>query len=173
VAGRWLTPDEDARTARWAEACDPLHPRAWCNPPYSKVAGEGGAGLLTWVEAAVRARDEGLVVALLVPPSTSTRYWRLGCAEAAEILLLARRVAFLDPNTGLPQRGNRGDSAILIFRPGQRGPALCPVVVAAFRRCLMGDENAQSVGVEAEHWTSPWSVKPRSPSGLGRGMANS
>jgi phage N-6-adenine-methyltransferase len=124
VAGRWLTPDEDARTARWAEACDPQHPRAWCNPPYSKVAGEGGAGLLTWVEAAVRARDEGLVVALLVPPSTSTRYWRLGCAEAAEILLLARRVAFLDPNTGLPQRGNRGDSAILIFRPGQRGPAL-------------------------------------------------
>jgi phage N-6-adenine-methyltransferase len=123
VATRWLTPDEDARTARWAEACDPLHPRAWCNPPYSKVAGEGGAGLLTWVEAAVRARDDGLVVALLVPPSTSTRYWRLGCAEAAEILLLARRVAFLDPNTGLPQRGNRGDSAILIFRPGQRGPA--------------------------------------------------
>ena len=109
----------------WAARCAPGAPRAGCNPPSAKVAGgEGGAGLLTWVEAAVRARDEGLAVALLVPPSTSTRYWRLACAEAAEILLLARRVAFLDPNTGAPQRGNRGDSAIVIMRPGQRGPAV-------------------------------------------------
>ena len=125
VAPRWLTPDEDALVASWAAACHPEDRRAWCNPPYSKVAGgAGGDGLLAWVEAGVRARDEGLVVAMLVPPSTSTRYWRLAFEEAAEILLCSKRVSFLDPNTGEPERGNRGDSAILIFRPGQRGPAL-------------------------------------------------
>jgi phage N-6-adenine-methyltransferase len=125
VAPRWLTPDDDALVASWAAACHPEDRRAWCNPPYSKVAGgAGGAGLLAWVEAGVRARDEGLVVAMLVPPSTSTRYWRLAFEEAAEILLCSKRVSFLDPNTGEPERGNRGDSAILIFRPGQRGPAL-------------------------------------------------
>jgi phage N-6-adenine-methyltransferase len=125
VAPRWLTPDDDALVSSWAVACHPEHRRAWCNPPYSKVAGgAGGAGLLAWVEAGVRARDEGLVVAMLVPPSTSTRYWRLAFEQAAEILLCSKRVSFLDPNTGEPDRGNRGDSAILIFRPGQRGPAL-------------------------------------------------
>jgi phage N-6-adenine-methyltransferase len=125
VAPCWLTPDDDALVASWAVACHPEHRRAWCNPPYSRVAGgAGGAGLLAWVEAGVRARDEGLVVAMLVPPSTSTRYWRLAFEEAAEILLCSKRVSFLDPNTGEPERGNRGDSAILIFRPGPRGPAL-------------------------------------------------
>jgi hypothetical protein len=85
VAGRWLPPDEDDRTSRWAE---------------------------------------GLVVALLVPSSTSTRYRRRGCAEAAKHVLPARRVARLDPNTGLPQRRNLVNSAMLIVRLGQRGPAL-------------------------------------------------
>lgn len=116
VAPRWLTPDDDARAASWARACAPGMPRAWCNPPYSRL----GGGLLAWVEAAVRARDEGLAVALLVPPSTSTRYWQLLQGEADEVLLLSRRVAFLDPNTGEAQKGNRGDSAVALFRPGAR-----------------------------------------------------
>jgi hypothetical protein len=60
----------------WAARCAPGAPRAGCDPPCAKVAGgEGGARLPTWVEAAVRARDEAVVVALLVPPSSSTRSW--------------------------------------------------------------------------------------------------
>jgi phage N-6-adenine-methyltransferase len=115
VAPRWITPEEDALRASWAAICPARAPRAWCNPPYSRL----GGGLLAWVEAAVRARDEGVAVALLVPPSTSTRYWRLLLREADEVLLLDQRVAFLDPNTGEAQKGNRGDSAVALFRPGR------------------------------------------------------
>lgn len=122
LAPRFLTPDQDALTCDWAAACDPASPRVWCNPPYSRKGGRG-RGLLAWVEAAVRARDAGLTVALLVPPAVSTRYWRLAMQEAATIKLLSRRVSFLHPDTGKPSAGNRGDSAVVILAPGRRGAA--------------------------------------------------
>ncbi len=120
VAPLCITPEQDARRTSWAAACRGRPKRVWCNPPYSRLAG----GLLAWVEAAVRARDEGCDVALLLPPSISTQYWRLLCKEAPEILMCARRVAFLHPDTGIPSTGNRGESAIALLRAGQSGPAV-------------------------------------------------
>ncbi len=71
----------------------------------------------------MRARDQGLTVAMLVPPSPGTRYHRLLHKEAVELRLPDRRLAFLHPDTGVPTAGNRGDSMVAVLRPGQSGPA--------------------------------------------------
>ena len=113
----------DALCCSWRAACDPARPAAFCNPPYSRKGGRGH-GLLRWAEAAVRARDEGLTVALLLPPSPSTRYHRLLHKEAVELRMPDQRLAFLHPDTGVPTAGNRGDSMVAVLRPGQRGPAV-------------------------------------------------
>ncbi len=118
-----LTPDDDALTASWRQCCHPDRQAAFCNPPYSKAGGRG-RGLLAWAEAAVRARDEGLVVALLVPPAPSTAYHKLLKAEAVELRHFPRRLAFLHPDTGRPVSGNRGESMVALLRPGSRGPAV-------------------------------------------------
>jgi hypothetical protein len=53
AAPRWLTPGDDALVASLAAACHGEHRRAWCNPPYGKVAGgAGGAGLEAGVATA-------------------------------------------------------------------------------------------------------------------------
>ena len=122
LVDHFLTPDEDALNASWSSACAPGRPAAFCNPPYSRKGGRG-EGLLAWARAAVRARDEGLVVALLVPPSPGTRYHRLLHHESVEHWMPDRRLAFIHPDTGLPVKGNRGDSMVAILRPGQAGPA--------------------------------------------------
>lgn len=119
---RFLTPDIDALVARWRDHCDPALPAAWCNPPYSRRGGRG-RGLLAWVEAAVRARDAGLLVVMLVPPSPSTRYHRLLHREAVELRMPPKRLAFLHPDTGEPMKGNRSDSMLAFLRPGESGPA--------------------------------------------------
>jgi hypothetical protein len=72
----------------------------------------------------VAERDAGLTVCLLVPPSPSTRYHQLLKAESVELRLRKRRLAFLHPDTGLPMKGNRGDSMVAVLRPGVRGPAV-------------------------------------------------
>ncbi len=120
---RFLTPDDDALTCTWRDHCDPERLAVFNNPPYSRKGGRG-AGLLAWARAAVRARDTGLVVVMLVPPSPGTRYHRLLHREAVELRMPNRRLAFLHPDTGKPTAGNRGDSMVAILRPGQSGPAV-------------------------------------------------
>jgi phage N-6-adenine-methyltransferase len=122
---RHLTPEDDALASSWRAACDPAHPTAFCNPPYSRRAG----GLLAWAEAMVRARDEGLVVVAVVPPAPDTRYHRLLHREAVELRYLPR-LAFLHPDTGQAVSGNRGGSMVAVLTPGRRGPA-APVYIEA------------------------------------------
>lgn len=122
LCARFLTPDEDALTCSWRALCDPDRPAAFVNPPYSRKGGRG-KGLLLWAQGMVRARDEGLTVVALVPPSPGTRYHRLLHEEAVELRLPDRRLAFLHPDTGQPTAGNRGDSMVAVLRPGQSGPA--------------------------------------------------
>lgn len=118
VAPTWISPEQDALRCAWSDFV-PAGSAVWCNPPYSRRAG----GLLAWIEAAIRARDAGLRVALLVPPSVSTRYYQRMQAEACEILLMSRRLSFICPDRGVPIQGNRGDSCIGIFKPRMSGPA--------------------------------------------------
>ena len=75
LAPRWLTPLEDGLTVCWATAAEVPSPRVWNNPPYSRKGGRG-AGLLAWVQAAIRARDAGAMVVQLVQASHATQWAR-------------------------------------------------------------------------------------------------
>jgi phage N-6-adenine-methyltransferase len=121
LCSSFLTPDDDALTCSWVVHC--TTGAAFCNPPYSRKGGRG-QGLLAWAKKAVAERDAGLTVCLLVPPSPSTRYHQLLKAESVELRLPKKRLAFLHPDTGLPMKGNRGDSMVAVLRPGRRGPAV-------------------------------------------------
>lgn len=122
LCSRFITPDDDALVVSWADRCDPARPWVFVNPPYSKKAGRG-KGLLLWAQKAVLERDAGVGVALVVPPAPSTRYHKLLKAEGVEIRHPPSRVPFLHPDTGVPMRGNRGDTMVALLEPGERGPA--------------------------------------------------
>ena len=117
---KWfLTPEMDALIACWATASQGRP--VFCNPPYSRLGGRGG-GLLAWVQAAVRARDAGVVVVLVVPTTRSTAWAKLLRAECPEIRHPKARVAFIDPDSGLVVKGARHETMIPVLRPGHRGP---------------------------------------------------
>ena len=118
LAPAWIDPTEDALTVDWSTR----GANVIVNPPYSRLGGDGH-GLLAWAEAAVRARNGGATVAMIVPPAPSTRYHQLLKAEGELLLHPPHRLAFLDPDTGKPVRGNRGDTMAAVLRPGVRGPA--------------------------------------------------
>lgn len=108
---RFIDPGEDALSVGWAERAQ--GGAVWVNPPYGKA----GGGLLAWIEkCVVEARRGGPVVAL-IPPSTGTRYWAVVHREVeagrARVELLVGRVAFVDPTSGEPVAGNRGESAVV------------------------------------------------------------
>lgn len=120
---RFITPDDNALFTSWAERCDPERPWVYINPPYSKKAGRG-KGLLLWVQKAVVERDAGVGVAMVVPPAPSTRYHKLLKAECVELRHPPSRLPFIHPDTGVPMRGNRGDTMVALLEPGRRGPAV-------------------------------------------------
>ena len=126
---RFLTPDDDALTTCWATASGGRP--VFVNPPYSRRGGRG-LGLLAWVRAAVRARDAGVVVAMVLPSARGTAWARLLREEAPVVLHpageLARagRVAFIHPDSGLAIRQNRGEAMVPILRPDERGPPMEP-----------------------------------------------
>ena len=115
----FLTVLDNALTIDWSSRGS----RVFVNPPYSRAGGDG-EGLLAWVQAAVRARDAGAVVVMVAPPALSTRYHQVLKSEAIELLHLPRRVPFLDPDTGEPRKGNRGDTMVAVLIPDERGPAV-------------------------------------------------
>jgi phage N-6-adenine-methyltransferase len=119
---RYLTPAQDALTCRWRDFCHPDRPAAFCNPPYSRKGGRG-RGLLAWVEAGLRARDDGLTVVFVVPPAPSTQYHRLLHQECPDRRIYDGRLSFIHPDTGVPVSGNRGDTMVAVLRPGLIGPA--------------------------------------------------
>ncbi len=125
LAPLYLTPEDDALTVSWMDRCPagPCgHPRIWCNPPYSRKGGRGD-GLLAWVRAAVRARDEGGLVVLLVQAAHATEWAKLAKAEAAERLEADRRIHYIDPANPAAKGSNRHESVVFVFTPGERGPA--------------------------------------------------
>lgn len=79
------------------------------NPPYSK---EGNP---LWAAKFAEWGKDNTVVAL-INVATSNRWWfKHVVQEAREIRFLVGRVPFGDPETGKPIKGNRYDSAVVVY----------------------------------------------------------
>lgn len=59
----------------------------WCNPPYSNVT--------AWVRKAfLESREDGTVIAMLLPARTDTKWYQNYVLHRAEVRFLAGRVKF-------------------------------------------------------------------------------
>jgi len=89
---------------------------AWCNPPYSRAAGRG-KGILAWHERAWLQSREGWTTVLLCPPHPGRGWFHRFAVRADEVRVYRRRLAFIDPATSEPAKGNTQDSCLVIYRP--------------------------------------------------------
>ena len=76
----------------------PWHGRAWCNPPYGRRVGQ-------WVEKAYREVHEhrhALVVVMLLPARTDTRWFQDWAMRAQELRFIRGRLRFGGAKQGAP-----------------------------------------------------------------------
>jgi phage N-6-adenine-methyltransferase len=76
---KWMTKEIDGLAQPWGPHT------VWCNPPYRNVG--------AWVEKAARESRRSALVVMLVPVSTSSRWWH-EYADRAEIEFLRGRLRF-------------------------------------------------------------------------------
>jgi len=109
--------EADALATDWNMAGDVF----FCNPPYS------GGQIINWVHKSWLESGNGATVVMLIPSDTSTEYFDFCFHNAAKIRFMQPRVKFNRPDgtpfEGSPQTG----SMIVVFRPGEHGPAKCSV----------------------------------------------
>jgi len=101
---------------RWVNYLPRASSWAWCNPPYSR--NETGRDLLGWVQCA--ARQDGVGVVMLLPPSMGSAYMELAWTTADEIRFFRGRLAFIHPDTGEPEHNGRGGSCLVVWYPERR-----------------------------------------------------
>lgn len=119
----YYTKEDDALNLPWYEDLgeDGVVKSIWCNPPYS--AGQ----IIKWVHKAWLESGNGATVVMLIPADASTEYFDFCFHNVAEIRFMQPRVKFNRPDgtpfDSSPQMG----SMIVVFRPGEDGPAKCKV----------------------------------------------
>lgn len=89
---------------------------AWINPPYSRRAGRG-KGILSWHQRAWEESRRGWTVVVLCPPHPGRGWFHRFAVRADEVRVFRRRLAFIDPSTGLSVKGNTQDSCLVVYRP--------------------------------------------------------
>lgn len=83
----------------------PWHGRVWLNPPY-------GAEARRWIARLV-AHGNGIA---LIPPRVGAKWFHETVLDTFDsILFLKGRIAFLDPATGFPVKGNNADSIFVAY----------------------------------------------------------
>jgi phage N-6-adenine-methyltransferase len=99
--------DADALKQNWKIRIEGNHTAvnwAWCNPPYSNLE--------PWVEKAWRESLEGAHVAMLVPASVGSNWWRDWVRNKAYITYLNNRIKFVGHKHMYPK-----DLALLLYAP--------------------------------------------------------
>ena len=85
--------------------------RVWLNPPY-------GAEARLWL---ARLAEHGDGIAL-IPPRLGAKWFHEVVLDTFDSMLFHKgRIAFLDPSTGLPVKGNNADSVFVAY--GERNTA--------------------------------------------------
>ena len=113
-APAWISAEDDAFKVEWITKA-PAHRGGvgfwFLNPPYGRVP-----GLLAWLQRAhEQARRHTATVIVLAPPGVGSAYRTWAERFAFQVRNLPRRLAFLDPITGQPVRGNTLGSSLFIF----------------------------------------------------------
>lgn len=103
--------DATSESISWlARSMTVQRPFVWCNPPYSNIK--------PFLYKAVAELDRGVGSVFLIPAAVELKYWQETVwRRAAEVRLVSGRLAFEHPDTGEPVKGNRYNSAIVVFRP--------------------------------------------------------
>jgi phage N-6-adenine-methyltransferase len=85
--------------------------RVWLNPPY--------INLISWVEKSIEESDRGLLVCMLLPNDTDTRWFQI-LVDRAEIYTTVGRVKFIDPE-GKGRVSPRQGQIVAVIRPPMFG----------------------------------------------------
>ena len=115
---RYFGPDavnpahRDALSISWVL---PGAPSVFVNPPY-------GRGVNAWVAKAFDESRQGVVVVCLLMARTDTRWWHSYVMRAAEVWLIAGRVRFVHPVTGLSGNAAPAPSCVVVFRGEEQRP---------------------------------------------------
>lgn len=104
VAARYFTEANDSLTLDW-EALMGYDEWAWLNPPFKNIA--------KWVEKCAHQSAAGCHIAVLIPASIGSNYWRDWVEPYAKIVPLNGRITFLGCTDPYPK-----DCALLIYAPG-------------------------------------------------------
>lgn len=99
VAGEWYTEEDDALIQGWARAG-----WAYCNPPYSDIE--------PWVAKAYTERGKGASVAMLLPASVGSNWWKAYVHNKAYVLLINGRLTFVGHTSPYPK-----DLIVALYTP--------------------------------------------------------
>ncbi|BCZ39813.1 phage N-6-adenine-methyltransferase [Serratia ureilytica] len=130
LCAHYLSEANDALTHNWSS-----YGAIWCNPPYSKI--------LPWVEkASEQCRQQQQAVVMLVPEDMSVGWFSAALATVDEVRVITDgRVNFVNPATGLEQKGNSKGSMLLIWRPFIRPRQLITTVSKRWLETLSDSAN--------------------------------
>lgn len=97
LCGRFYSLEDDGVSQEWVDG-------TWCNPPYSNIT--------PWVN---RAIEQSVRTTLLIPtPNGESRDLKV-LTTSSEIVFFQERIAFINPDTGVAQKGNPRGSVLVHF----------------------------------------------------------
>lgn len=100
-APRWWTPEQDSLKQTW----DCVRGWNWLNPPYNHIE--------PWVKKAYDASlKNDISIAMLLPASVGSNWWRAYVHEESRVWLLNRRIKFVGANDVSPK-----DHALILYAP--------------------------------------------------------
>ncbi len=110
LCDHYFTAERSGLDSRWDARIGLQRPWAFVQPPYNDVR--------SWLDKAVYELSYGIGSTHLIPAAVENQYWqKYIVGHAAEVRLVVGRIPFIDPTTGKPAKGNRGNSSIVVFRP--------------------------------------------------------
>lgn len=104
VAEDYFTEEQDSLKQVWSDTAG----WQWLNPPYSDIA--------PWTAKAVSESQKGAHIAVLVPASTGSNWWRQHVEGKAYITFLNGRITFVGHDKPYPK-----DLALLLYTPFLQG----------------------------------------------------
>lgn len=104
ICTHFYSPTDDALKKPWNK-------KGWCwlNPPFANID--------PWVHKAfMESTLQGAHIAVLIPASVGSNWWKKWVHEKAQVYLLNGRITFVGQDAPYPK-----DCALLLYRPNVRG----------------------------------------------------
>ncbi len=109
---KFITAEQNTLKTPWADYLS-IPGYVWLNPPYSDIT--------PFVKKAAAESANQIGTVMLVPADTSVGWFKEAIQTASEVrFITAGRLAFINPVTGKPVRGNNKGSMLIIWHPYPR-----------------------------------------------------